>query len=168
MAEGVTEIIATYKGENFTVLIDTEDLELVSSYKWHIDNYGYAVHSVWKKDVNLPKIRMHRLILGIEDQRKVDHANGNPSDNRKCNLRICTQAENLRNKRKQQYTRGAASSKYKGVYWAKDHDKWRVRVNLNGKSTHVGLFIDEKEAALAYNAKALELHGIYAKLNEIN
>lgn len=58
-----------------------------------------------------------------------------------------------------------ASSKYKGVYWNKQHKKWVARCGSRGKSIHLGYYNDEKEAAKAYDRKAKELFGEYARIN---
>ena len=60
------------------------------------------------------------------------------------------------------------SSEYKGVTWHKPSKKWHAQIRHNGKHIHIGSFKDEKEAGRAYNAKAKELHGEYAKLNVID
>lgn len=58
-------------------------------------------------------------------------------------------------------------SKYKGIYWDKENDKWRASICVNGKIKRLGRFVDEKEAALAYNGAAKKHHGEFAKLNEV-
>ena len=91
----------------------------------------------------------------------VDHINGNPLDNRKSNLRICTNAENQRNRGVNKNN----TSGYKGVCWAKQNKKWKARIKHNGKLIHLGYYKDKEEAARAYDKKAKELHGEYAYLN---
>ena len=91
----------------------------------------------------------------------VDHKNLNTSDNRIDNLRAATQQQNACNKR------GHGASKYRGVVWYKKNQKWGAHCKSFGKFYYLGLFNTEEEAALAYNKKALELHGEFAKLNEV-
>ena len=91
----------------------------------------------------------------------IDHINHNGLDNRRENLRICTNAENQRNRGKQKNN----TSGYKGVDWRKDHKKWRARINKDNKTIHIGYYNIIEEAARAYDAKAKELHGKYAQLN---
>ena len=90
--------------------IDSEDLPLVKKYNWQTNN-GYVFR---EKQVNFVKTRyyLHRELLNAPDGMEVDHINGNPSDNRRSNIRLCTPAENKRNRRK---PRTARNSKYKGV-----------------------------------------------------
>jgi len=92
-----------------------------------------------------------------------DHINHNGLDNRKSNLRVCTDAENGRNKQRQK----GGTSIYKGVCWHKAKKKWVAQIKFEGKNMHIGYFTDdkEKEAARAVDAKAKVLHGEYALLN---
>ena len=60
------------------------------------------------------------------------------------------------------------SSRYKGVNFNKNNNKWRSQIGINKVSHHLGYFVSEKQAALAYNKKAVELFGEYASLNEIS
>jgi len=57
------------------------------------------------------------------------------------------------------------TSKYKGVYWNKHKNKYMSRITLNGKLMFIGYFNNETLAAQAYDEKAKELHGEYARLN---
>ena len=115
-----------------TVLIDEADFELINAYRWHVNDMGYAV---WRgvKDGVKSTIRMHRLITGCPKGKIVDHINHNPLDNRRENLRVCTQSENMRNLRDQG----------KGYWFHKQNHNWAVEIN--GK--HVGVFETEEEAA---------------------
>lgn len=60
------------------------------------------------------------------------------------------------------------SSIYRGVSFSKQRFRWKAEINHLKKSTHIGYFYSQKEAALAYNKKALELHKEKAKLNIVN
>lgn len=59
------------------------------------------------------------------------------------------------------------SSKYLGVIWNKQKNKWQTRVYYNKKMKHIGFYDDEDEAGLAYNEMALSLLGKNTRLNEI-
>ena len=132
-------------------IIDPEDQELVGQFKWHYSksskNYGKARASLGARGKT---ITMHRLILNAPSGMEVDHVNGNPLDNRRSNLRLVTHAQNQRNMGK--HTDG--KSKFLGVSWHEKAKKWQVHVRLNNKNTYLGLFMDEIEAARAYNAAA--------------
>lgn len=101
-----------------------------------------------------------RKLLGAE---RVDHINGNGTDNRRENLRVVTHAQNLMNRpgwRK-------SSSKYKGVTFYKRDHKWQAKICPSGKTMHLGYFDQELDAAKAYNAAAMQHFGKYAVLNEV-
>ena len=86
---------------------------------------------------------------------------GDGLNNQKANLRICTRSQNKMNGKSYKNS----SSKYKGIWWVKKNKKWRVRIRLNNKTIHLGYFKDETEAAKAYDSKAKELFGEFARLN---
>lgn len=90
---------------------------------------------------------------------EVDHKNGNGLDNRKCNLRIATSSQNKANTK----IRRDNTSGFKGVIWHKASNKWMARV----ADKYLGLFRSKYEAAKAYNQKAKEMFGEFARLNEI-
>jgi len=102
---------------------------------------------------------LHRIIMNPCRNMVVDHINGDGLDNRKSNLRVCTQAKNLANKRKNKYSK----SRYKGVVKQSNGSKFVARC----KDIYLGSFVSEHEAAAAYNKKALELFGEYAYINKI-
>lgn len=132
-------------------LVDAEDYEWLMGYKWMFNSGGYAIRYT----------PMHRAIIDAPTHLVVDHINGNRLDNRKCNLRICTRAENHRN------TKGHhnRSAKYKGVVrW---RNKFKARIRINYKLIYLGLFSTQKEAALAYNEAAKKYFGRFARLNEV-
>ena len=143
-------------------LVDDEDYDWLNQYKWHIDNIGYAKMSYKINKIN-KTIRMHQLLIYKPTGMQTDHINGNKLNNQKENLRIVTQQQNQMNKIK----RKNMTSKYKGVSWFGESNKWRADIMLNKKQYYLGLFNNEIDAAKAYNKRALELFGEYANLNEI-
>lgn len=157
-------IPVTYKNNTYQAVIDEENKNLVIQYSWRLDSFGYAVTNHYVNGKRAPNLRMHRLIMGSScDGKVIDHADRNPLNNCKANLRICTQSENLANKKKQTH---AVSSKFKGVYFDKQYNKWRARITYKRKTTHIGLFDTEMAAAEAYNIKAKEVFKEYALLNK--
>ena len=110
--------------------------------------------------------REHRLIwllhYGYFPER-LDHINRIKDDNRIENLREVTRSQNHMNSKKRKNT----TSKYKGVCWDKENNKWRSQIKLKGKLIHLGRFHSEVEAAEAYNRKAIELFGEFKQLNII-
>jgi HNH endonuclease/AP2 domain len=110
-------------------------------------------------------LSMHRAIMRAPTGAVVDHINGDTLDNRRSNLRVVTQAQNSRNRRK---TPGLTSA-YKGVYYraeAKSYP-WCAIIQVNGMKVQLGQFMTERDAALAYNAAATRLHGEFARLNDL-
>jgi len=91
----------------------------------------------------------------------IDHINGNGLDDRRANMRTCTNQQNMRNLRK----RRSGSSIYKGVYYDKRRRTWYARICHNGKNIHLGTFATEIEAARAYDRAARRLFGEFARLN---
>ena len=149
-------------------LIDDEDWSLIKDYRWRADKKGrtyYAVAYVrgsGKK--NYRQIYMHTLIMTPKDGEEVDHVDSNGCNNQKYNLRVCSGEQNKRNKQKQQ---GNYTSKFKGVYWFKRANKWRAQINVANKSIHLGYFLEENDAAKAYNIAALRYFGKFAKINNV-
>ncbi len=104
---------------------------------------------------------MHRQIMAAPDHLVVDHIDHNGLNNTRANLRLCTSAQNLCNA----LPPANASSRYKGVSWEKRRKNWRVVIQFNNKTYHLGHFKNEIEAAKAYDERAKELHGEFACLN---
>lgn len=104
---------------------------------------------------------MHRLILGASKGQQGDHQNGNGLDNRRINLRLCTNSQNQMNRKKS----SRYSSKYKGVTWNSHARKWQAQIKRQGVMHYLGLFVDELEAARAYNKDAQEYFKDFALLN---
>jgi hypothetical protein len=95
---------------------------------------------------------------------EVDHINHDPLDNRRCNLRICTKAQNLLNRKVSDKERERKSSNYKGVYWLKSHNSWRAVLRVNGVYRSK-IRSCEVEAAKEYDKMALAHAGEFACLN---
>lgn len=107
---------------------------------------------------------LHRRIMNPPDGMTVDHINHDTLDNRKKNLRICTRSQNNWNRN---YKVATGTSKYKGVYFEKERNRWVFEINIHNKKYDRKRFKTEKEAALAYNRVAKVLFGEFACLNVI-
>lgn len=105
---------------------------------------------------------MHREILEPAPDEVVDHINADGIDNRRSNLRACSQAENVRWQRPQ---RRLTSSRFKGVSFDKNRSRWQAYINVDGKRTNIGRFADEETAAEAYDRFAEKQHGEFALTN---
>ncbi len=148
-------------------LVDDEDYEHLMQWKWHVNAYGYAVRNEksWYEGVKRKRkiLFMHRLINKTPDGFHTDHIDGNTLNNKKNNLRDATRSKNMMNQKK----REKCFSRYKGVCFSKDRQKWQVDIQKNKKSIFIGRFTCEIEAARAYNKAALEHFGEFARLNEL-
>lgn len=111
-------------------------------------------------------ISLSRLIMDAPNNKMVDHINGNTLDNRKENLRLCSNQQNQCNRKKQIK---ATSSKYKGVVYTGKYKtkRWQSSIKHNGIMQFLGMYETEELAALAYNNAAKTKFGEFAYLNEV-
>jgi len=121
----------TQKGEEFW--FDLEDYNIIKNYNWRI--HKKYVEAYVPMSNPRRQICMHRLVMGLDNEvydytKDVDHIKTEHKfDNRKSNLRVVNKRENNCNRVLQKNN----TSGYSGIYWAKDRNKWRVRININGK-----------------------------------
>ena len=150
------KLIPLGKSNKFAI-IDDEDFEKVNYLKWYLCGRRYAhCYPGW--------ILLHRYILNVTDRNiHVDHKDDNGLNCQKENLRLCSNQQNTSNKR----NLVPHTSQYKGVSWEKRVQKWRVTLTNHYKQIHIGTFNDEIHAAQAYNKKAIEVFGEFARLNEV-
>lgn len=95
----MSKIIKLTKG--YETIVDDEDYEELSKHKWYANVGGTAPHLVYARGtINGKKVRMHRVIMKTTENLVVDHKNHDTLDNRKKNLRNCTQKENQENRPK--------------------------------------------------------------------
>ena len=123
--------------ETGRTLIDLDVVERVSKYKWYLNPNGYVIND----SVGF----LHRFIMNLDDPKlQVDHIRGRGSelDNRLCNLRICTNAENNRNKALSK----SNTSGHKGVSFSKRNNKWEANIKVDYKKIFLGYFDTIEEA----------------------
>lgn len=158
--ETVREIPLT---RGLVAIVDATDYPMLSQFNWAATKTTkYNVSPYAHGSVCGHGVAMHHLLAGYPIHGfQVDHINGNGLDNRRSNLRLATPQQNRANCGKH----AAASSRFKGVGWHKHSGRWQAGIKVNGKRRHLGHFLDETEAARAYDAKALELFGEFARLN---
>ena len=162
-------ILPTKKFGDVKFFIDEEDDFLATREKLYViknNNHLYIVNSDRKY--------LHRLIMGAEKGQVVDHINHNTLDNRKYNLRPCTHQENCRNKN----MRTDNKSGVIGVYFSKEHNKWRAQIKINGKNVMVYYGSSKEDAIKArleaeakyYREFAPQRHLFeqYGIINEVN
>jgi hypothetical protein len=107
----------------------------------------------------------HRIIFYLQNNLdpncyQVDHK---IHDDNTGELRLATHQQNHFNRR----SCIGSSSKHKGISWHIKDKRWEARIGFNGQNIYIGKYLNEEEAALAYNQKAIELFGEYAFLNQL-
>jgi len=153
-------------GLGLSALVDDSDFDELNKFRWHVKKHrktNYAVRSI-RINGKSTKLKMHRVILNLTDQLiSCDHKDHNGLNNQRNNLRACDNVSN----RKNGSSNINSSSKYLGVFISKRKTKsvFVAQIGLSGKSTHIGIYKSECEAAKAYDLKAKEHFGEYANLN---
>lgn len=148
--------------------IDDEDFERVSKNKWTAslkETHGYYAIKATYKNKKRGTCSMHRFIMNArKSDPAIDHKNGDTLDNRKENLRFCTQSQNLQNRRMHK----GNTTGYKGVFLSRTKTmppRYRAKITANGKRFSSKIYDTKEEAALAYDAMASHLHGEFARFN---
>lgn len=156
-------------GSGKFVLVDDEDFEWLSQWKWNYDGKGYArrVQRIGLRKFNKKRVvQMHRLILGLVGKSRsifTDHINGNTLDNRKINLRVATPQQSACNRGKDSRNKLGI----KGVSWHKEKKKYRAYIFINKHQKHLGYFKIKEEALVVYNKNAEKYFGEFARLNQL-
>ena len=143
---------------NFFWLVDRPRKTRVGDRAGHLNKHGYV-----EIRFNYKTYQAHRIAWYLHTGHDpkgfhIDHINNDAADNRFCNLRLATPQQNAYNIRK----RAGTVSVYKGVAWHKKNQKWQAQIRVSSKSIHLGYYIDEYEAHLAYCRAARKYHGEFA------
>lgn len=149
--------------KGFSALVDDEDYPRVSQHKWRAlvrksarkSRVYVARHEGWP---DRKTILLHRFLTDAPAEMVVDHINGDTLDNRRANLRVCTQAQNLANQGPK-----FGCSGFKGVH--RHRGKWKVTISSAKEMHYLGVFQNIEDAARAYDDAAKRLHGEFARLN---
>lgn len=153
--------------QGYEMLIDDGDVALFEGWSLRAQRGPWGTYAMCRrKGGKAREIGAHRLILNAPPDKQVDHINGNKLDNRRKNIRLCTVAENGQNRGSQ---KNNAASGFKGVTWdgkgPKRRSPWKAMIQTNRKRICIGYFSTAELAAQAYDKKATELHGAFARLN---
>jgi hypothetical protein len=146
-------------------VIDADDLNIVAPHKWYAVLLGAhngrtgSFYAATKMDRRM--ILLHRLLMGATDARRVDHVDGDTLNNQRDNLRFATAGQNKSNSRPHWNNR----SGFKGVYRRGKYLRWSAQVRHNDHLYDLGSHSSPEEAARAYDAKARELFGEFARCN---
>lgn len=149
------------EGRHSQILVSEDDRHLLNAHSWRIeqDKRTRYVVATSRAGGKRRTVRLHRLITGALAGDIVDHVNGNGLDNRRENLRICTPAENARNRRRWE----RAPTEFKGI--TRRRGKWRAQICVDGRVRTIGEFKTAEEAARAYDAAARTHFGEFARTN---
>lgn len=114
-------VLIKSKGKNHEAYVDYEDYPIISNYTWcrnPVSGYAQTIDRISRKG-----IYMHRLIMNASHE-EIDHINGNPLDNRKCNLRFCNSSQNKHNNLRHRERIAGVSQHVDGG--------WDARLQVNG------------------------------------
>ncbi len=156
IAEGVA-YVSLPCGREF--LLDEADLGVLDDARWvsKVRLPGRQVCVQGRMDGRW--VALHRYLLQPDDGQVVDHINGDGLDNRRCNLRVCSQMQNLRNSR----IRTDNTSGFKGV--SPQCNRWQASISVSGRPIFLGSYATPEDAAAAYDHAARTHFGIFAALN---
>lgn len=148
-------------------LVDNEDFERVSQFKWHSLKESWGTRYAVRVEVTngaRETILMHKFILGVGKGQMVEHRGVRSGlDNQRKNLRLCTPSQNQAGRKiGENNTTG-----YKGVIWRKDKGFYYAQIYQDGERFYLGSHDDPKDAAKAYNDAAIALYGEFAFINKI-
>lgn len=142
-----------------SALIDIEDVEDVRKKRWCLNSDGYVV-----SNTNNNYILLHRYVMGVDDNLYVDHIFHNKLDNRKDQLRICTNAENCRNVGlPKNNTSGVV-----GVWYRRDRKKWVAEIRVNYEKIVLGQFQNFDDAVRARKIAEIKYFGDFVYRGDAN
>lgn len=149
-------------------MVDDEDYPELCQFRWYaawdVRTRTYRAGRYERlPDGTYKNTSMHRQVMKALPDQQVDHINHDTLDNRRANLRFCTQGQNQANRRKDV----DSTSPYKGVSWHRRNRKWIASIKGPGGRIHLGYHKSAIDAARAYDKAAVELWGEFAHTNGI-
>lgn len=148
-------------------LIDAEDAERVLAVNWVYEKNKRSgkeyVHRGAIVDGKNTTVYLHRFVMNAPKGVHVDHKDNDGLNCQKHNLRLATAAQNHQNMKVDR----SSAVPFKGVtYCRRRNRRRRFRARLYGAGgASLGFFLTAEEAAKAYDAKAREMYGEFARLN---
>lgn len=154
-------VVAIPLGKGNFTFVDSGMAEEVSKSKWIRLACGYAGKTTRRGGKN-GIIYLHRVLCGLDqdDERVVDHIDGNPLNNVRSNLSVVSRSLNLLNRR----SGVVPKSGFRGVHLHAETGRWRAQATLRKKRVSLGLFDTPEEAAKAYDLFVLAAYK-HAKVN---
>jgi len=145
-------------------IVDDENYAaVIAAGPWYAQRNGNTFYARSTRRFDGVKLAMHSFVFGALNP---DHINRNGLDNRQQNLRAATSSQNQRNRGKvHAYAGHQTTSQYKGVRWRSNQKTWEASLRVNGKYIYLGNFLNERDAALAYNIAAYLAYGNFAIYN---
>lgn len=147
-----TAYICLYDSKNKEIgraIVDSEDIEILRKFKWCKDKNGYVKNSKQQY--------LHKVVLkNFTDF--IDHINGNTLDNRKSNLRKCSNSDNLKNRVRLPSNN---TSGIIGVRFRSDRQKWYAEIKANGVVHRLGSFLHKEDAINARKNAEIKYFGEY-------
>ena len=143
------------------IMVSDKDFSWLSKHTWGISNSGYAIRYTQKTRT----IFMHREVLQkmsgkLSKNVYTDHINRDKLDNRRENLRKATRGQNQSNSIARVNKNG-----FRGITQHRNGNRWTASILFNRRRIYLGLYKNQKEAAIAYDSKAKEIFGEFAVLN---
>lgn len=160
------------KSSKEPIFIDVNDYKKVTTHNWFVGKQGYVESRVKKheeNDYDATSIKLHRFLKNPKKHEYIDHINGNRLDNRKSNLRICTQQQNNMNRKIMKNNTSGVT----GVHWDKRINKWVSRIWYKNKEIFLGNYNNIEDATRARMKAEIKYFGKYSRnyynyINELN
>lgn len=151
---------------DFDIFLDTDDIEKVKLYHWHITrivhlNSDFIVYYAITSSSGMKGALLQRFLCDFPNKLVVDHIDGNTLNNRKDNLRICTREENNMNRKK--YANN--TSGHRGVNYVGDKyiNKWLANIRVNSILMCLGYFFTYEEAVKVREKAEKEYYGEFSR-----
>lgn len=163
--DGYTQVLINSETHGqFVIKVDNEDVTSLKNHVWGINkcwNKNTNKHPRFYAGCNMGRgssLLMHRFIMNAGKGVVVDHINGDEQDNRKENLRICSQRENCENSKE----RINNISGQKGVCWDSTHKNWIAYIKIKKCNRRLGYYNDINKATRARRLAEIRYFSEYA------